>query len=271
MAQTDPQVVLITGASAGIGRAGALHLAQRGFTVFGASRRPPAQPGPVTFIEMDVNETASVQRGVQEVLRQAGRIDVAVNNAGFGFGGPIEETSVPEVQAQFETNFFGTLRVCQAVLPAMRARRSGLIVNISSLGGLMGLPYQGPYSASKYAIEGLSEALRMEVRPFGVRVVLVEPADFRTDFTARRQRCGGAGEGSPYAASFERAMAVIEHDETSGSPPESMGRLLERIIASRRPRLRYRAGSFTEQLAAILKPYLPQPLFEWILRQHYHL
>ncbi len=270
MASTD-KVVLITGASSGLGRAGAHYLARRGYRVFGASRRPPAEPGPFSFIEMDVDDESAVRRGVQEVLQRAGRIDVVVNNAGFGIGGPIEETTLAEAQAQFETNFFGTLRVCQAVLPGMRARRSGLIINIGSLAGIIALPYQGFYSASKFAVEGLSEALRMEVRQFGIHVVLVEPADFRTDFTARRRRCAGAGAASPYAAAFERAMTVIEHDEAHGSSPELMGRVLERIIRSRAPRLRYRAGAFTEQLAAILKPLVPQPLFEWIIRTHYRI
>lgn len=267
---TSDKVILLTGASAGLGRASALYLARRGYRVFGTSRRPPAEHGPFPLVEMDVDDESSVRRGVEQVLQQAGRIDVVVNNAGFGLGGAIEETSIAEARAQFETNFFGVLRVCQAVLPSMRARRSGLIINIGSLAGLLALPYQGLYSASKFAIEGLAEALRMEVRQFGIHVVLVEPADFRTEFTARR-RCVGAGAASPYAASFERAMAVIEHDETHGSPPELMGRVLERIIRRRRPRLRYRAGAFTEQLAALLKPFVPQPLFEWIIRQHYRV
>ena len=263
------QVILITGASSGLGRAGAHYLAKRGYRVFGTSRRQQEQASvPFTWLQMDVDDDTSVQEGVAAVLQQAGRLDVVVNNAGFGFGGAIEDTSLAEARAQIETNFFGTLRVCQAVLPSMRAQRSGLIINVSSLGGIIALPFQGLYSAAKFAVEGLSEALRIEVRPWGIHVVLVEPADFRTDFTARRRLTAGSGD-SPYAAAFERALAVIEHDETHGSDPELMGRVLERIIRSRSPRLRYMVGSFTELLAGILKPYLPPRLFEWIIREHY--
>jgi NAD(P)-dependent dehydrogenase (short-subunit alcohol dehydrogenase family) len=266
------RVILITGASSGLGLACARHLARHGYRVLGTSRHRQAEGAePFTFIQMDVDDDDSVRHGVEEVLRRAGRLDVVVNGAGFGVGGAIEDTSLAEVRAQFETNFFGTLRVCQAVLPGMRAQHSGLIINISSLGGLIALPYQGFYSATKFAVEGLAEALRMEVRPFGIHVVLVEPADFRTDFTARRQRTAASGADSPYAAPFARAMAVIEHDETHGSPPAMMGRLLERIIRSRSPRLRYKAGAFTELLAAVLKPFLPPRLFEWIIRDHYKM
>jgi len=266
------KTILITGASSGLGLAGARHLAQRGYRVFGTSRREqPEGSEPFTWIRMDVDDEISVRQGVAEVLRQAGRLDVVVNNAGFGFGGAIEDTALPEARAQVETILFGTLRVCQAALPIMRAQRSGLIVNVSSLGGIIALPFQGLYSAAKFAVEGLSEALRMEVRPWGIYVVLVEPADFRTDFTARRQRTAASGAGSPYAAAFERALAVIEHDELHGSSPEALGRLLERIIRRRSPRLRYTVGSLTELLAGILKPYLPQRLFEWIIRGHYRI
>lgn len=271
MAPADNKVILITGASSGLGRACADYLAQRGYRVFGTSRRQQEQAStPFAWVLMDVDDDASVQEGVAQVLQQAGRLDVVVNNAGFGFGGAVEDTSLAEARAQLETNFFGTLRVCQAVLPTMRAQRSGLIINTSSLGGIIALPFQGLYSAAKFAVEGLTEALRMEVRPWGIHVVLVEPADFRTDFTARRRQTAASGE-SPYAAAFERALAVIEHDETHGSSPELVGRLLERIIHCRAPRLRYMVGSFTELLAAVLKPYLPQRLFEWIIRAHYKL
>jgi NAD(P)-dependent dehydrogenase (short-subunit alcohol dehydrogenase family) len=271
MVAADNKVILITGASSGLGLSCARHLAQRGYHVWGTSRhRQPEGSAPFTWIQMDVDDEDSVRQGVAEVLKQAGRLDVVVNNAGFGVGGAIEDTPLDEARAQFETNFFGVLRVCQAVLPGMRAQRSGLIVNISSLGGIIALPFQGLYSAAKYAVEGLSEALRMEMRPWGIHVVLVEPADFRTGFTARRRAVAGA-QDSPYAAAFERALAVIEYDENHGSSPEMMDRLLERIIRSRSPRLRYTVGAFTELLAGVLKPYLPQRLFEWIIRGHYKL
>ncbi|MGC8873617.1 MAG: SDR family NAD(P)-dependent oxidoreductase, partial [Chloroflexia bacterium] len=162
MGNAEKPVVLITGASSGIGLACARYLADRGYRVFGTSRHPEAcPPEPFPMIQMDVCDDASVLRGVEAVRERAGRIDVLVNNAGIGYGGAIEDTSLEEAHRQFETNFFGALRLCRAVLPIMRAQGSGLIVNMSSIGGLIGLPFQGLYSATKFALEGMSEALRL--------------------------------------------------------------------------------------------------------------
>ncbi len=274
--EPEQTVVLITGASSGIGKACAEHLACRGYRVFGTSRHapfPPAPPSPglPTMIQMDVTQDESVRRAVDFILRGAGRLDVVVNNAGFGFGGAVEDTSIEEAKEQFETNFFGMLRVCRAVLPAMRERGSGLIVNISSIGGVIGLPYQGLYSAAKFAIEGVTEALRMEVRRFGVRVTLIEPGDTRTGFTANRRRVRAARENPAYAEDFARVMAVVEADEQGGASPEGVARVLERIIRARSPRPRYRVGAFFQRLAATLKGILPGRLFEWLLMKYYRL
>lgn len=190
-------VVFITGASSGIGKICAEHLHAKGYRVYGTSRRASSTPQAVgsdrfRLIAMDVNSEDSVQRAIQTVLVAEGRIDVVLNNAGDGVAGSVEDTSLDEAQRQLDTNFFGVLRVCHAALPIMRRQASGLIVNVSSLGGLVGLPFQGLYSASKFAVEGMTEALRMEVRPFGVRVVLVEPGDFRTGFTEQRRKAVAA-------------------------------------------------------------------------------
>ena len=180
-------VVLITGASSGIGKACADHLAQLGFTVYGASRTIE-NLGEVrwTPLVMDVDQDGAVTHGVELVRAQAGQLDIVVNCAGFGIAGSVEDTTLEEAKAQFDTNFFGTVRLCQAALPGMRQQGAGLIVNMSSLAGLLGLPFESFYSASKFALEGLTEALRLEVAPFGVRVVLIEPGNFRTGFTAKR-------------------------------------------------------------------------------------
>ena len=191
-------VVLITGASSGIGRACALHFARLGATVYGTTRRSPDDVAGglrqelddsvrLEMLEMNVDDDESVRRGIGQVLERAGRIDALVNCAGFGIGGAIEETSDADAMAILETNLLGTLRVCRAVLPSMRQQRGGTIVNISSIGGRIALPFQGLYSASKYGVEGMTEALRMEVRPFGIRVVLVEPGQ-----SIRRRREGGS-------------------------------------------------------------------------------
>ncbi len=267
------QVVLVTGASSGLGQATAMHLAGRGYRVYGTSRRPQEYPPPEAFdlIRLDVNDEESVRQGVALVLEREGRLDAVVNNAGLGYGGAVEDSSLEEAHAQFETNFFGTLRVCREVLPVMREQGGGTIINISSIGGRIALPFQGLYSAAKFAIEGLSEALRMEVRPFGIHVVLVEPSDFCTNFTTRRVRTRASGEGSAYREAFERTLQVIEHDERHGSPPELVARTVERILRSRSPRLRYVVGSFDQRLAAALKGLLPGRLFEWIIRSHYRV
>ncbi len=268
------KVVLITGASSGIGKACAEHLARKGYQVFGTSRRAPHSPevapaGP-TLLYMDVNDDRSVQEGVDFVLRQAGRLDAVVNNAGFGIAGAVEDTSIEEAKAQLETNFFGTFRVCRAVLPVMRAQGRGTIVNISSLGGVIALPFQGLYSASKFAVEALTEALRMEVRPFGIRVVLVEPGDTRTGFTDHRIRVAASAD-SVYAPFFERALRVVETDERNGAHPEAIARVVERILRHPNPAPRYRVGPFVQRLAAVLKGILPDRLFLWAIAKYYRL
>jgi NAD(P)-dependent dehydrogenase (short-subunit alcohol dehydrogenase family) len=268
MSSSPSRVVLITGASSGLGRAAAEHLAGLGYRVYGTSRRPAAQARGYEMVALDVTDDDSVRRGVATVLEDAGRIDVLVNNAGYGIAASIEDTPLEEARWLMETNFLGALRMCQAVLPSMRAQGNGLIINTSSIGGLMGLPFQGLYSASKFAVEGMSEALRMEVAPFGIHVSLLEPGDFATPFTGNRRRTA-APEGSAYAAAHARALAVIEHDEAQGHVAETIGPVIARIIRSPRPRLRYQAGAAEQRLAAMLKRLLPGGLFEGILRSHY--
>jgi len=217
---------------------------------------------------MDVDDDESVASVVRQILAEAGRVDVVVNNAGFGIAGAIEDTSMAEARAQLETNFFGAVRVIREVLPHMRSQGSGLIVNVASIGGLIALPFQGLYSASKFALEGLSEALRMEVQPFGIRVALLEPADCRTGFTAARRMTAASASGA-YLQVFTRSLDVIEADEAHGAHPRIVARKLEKVIESRSPRLRYMVGAPGERLAAMLKRLLPYRLFEPIITSHY--
>lgn len=277
---SDPRVVLITGASSGIGQACAYRLAERGYRVYGTGRLAaesgtvlmPSDPaaGCLRMIAMDVTSESSVQRGVEAVYAAEGRLDVVVNNAGWGIAGAVEDTSLAEAQAQFEVNFFGVLRVCRAVLPLFRRQRSGYLVNISSIGGLIGIPFQALYSATKFAVEGLSESLRLEVKPYGIHVVLIEPGDFRTGFTARRQEVALAA-ASDYRERFRRCLAVMEQDEMGGASPARVARLLERIITNPSPRFRYTVGPAHEQLAIAAKKLLPYPLFEWVVAKYYRL
>ena len=218
---------------------------------------------------MDVDRDASVSLVISEIVDRTGRLDGAVNCAGFGIAGPVEDTSDDEALANFETNLFGTLRVCRAVLPIMRRQGSGTIINVSSIGGRIGLPFQGAYSATKFAVEGLTEALRMEVRRFGVRVLLIEPGDFCTGFTDNRRIVGGAGKDEAYTQTFRSTLSVVEADERNAESPESVASLVARILVSGSPQVRYTIGPLAQRLAAHLKNVLPSRLFEWGLMKYY--
>jgi len=218
---------------------------------------------------MDVTSDESVERGIKLILAHEGRLDVVVNNAGYGLSGAVEDTGIEEARAQMETNFLGVTRVCHAVLPIMRQQGGGYLVNISSIGGLIGIPFQGLYSASKFAIEGFTEALHAEVRPYGIRVVLIEPGDFRTGFTANRRKTHAAQGETIYRERFAKALGVMESDETHGATPEKVGYLLERIITTRSPRLRYMVGPVSEKIAVGLKKVMPSRLFEWAIMKYY--
>ena len=242
--------------------------------MYGTSRRAPNDPvtdGSFTLIQMDVDDDASVARGIDYVMAREGRLDVVVNNAGIGLAGAIEDTSIQEAQAVLETNFFGTLRVCRAVLPSLRKQRGGIIVNISSIGGQISLPYQAVYSASKLAVEGLSEALRIESKPYGIRVSIIQPGDFHTGFTAHRRRTAQSAQQRVHRARLDKALEVMEHDELNGASPDEIARLLERIINTRSLRLRYTTGPLSERLALRLKPFIPARLFEWAITRYYQL
>lgn len=223
------------------------------------------------ILTMDVDDEISVIRGVEAILKRTGRLDVVVNCAGFGIGGAIEDTSDQDAWDIVQTNLMGTLRVCRAALPSMREHGSGMLINISSIGGRMGLPFQGLYSATKFALEGLTEALRMEVRPFGIRAVLIEPGDFCTGFTDGRRIVASHASGDAYRKARGRALAVVEKDERGGASPDIVARLVERVITKRSPRVRYVVGPVAEKLAAGLKRVLPSRSFERILSLYYRL
>jgi NAD(P)-dependent dehydrogenase (short-subunit alcohol dehydrogenase family) len=270
----DPQnalVALVTGASSGIGLACASRLASRGYRVYGTTRRELASTAfPFAMLRLDVTDKDSVQRGIQSIVSREDRLDIVVNNAGFGLAGPVEFTSDEEARRQFDVNFFGVLRVCRAALPIMRRQRSGCIVNIGSIGGLIAIPYQPIYSASKFALEGFTEALRYEARAFGIRVVLIEPGDHRTEFTRNRQISGRLPDEA-YRASFRAALSRMESDEQNGAGPEKIAALVERVVRLRHPRLRYTAGPASQRVAVWLKRVLPHSLFEFGMRRYYGL
>lgn len=274
MVVQTPQVALVTGARTGIGRACAIALAQDGFQVYGTSRQSDVDATDLGFamLRMDVNDKASVEAGVQRILDEQQRLDVVVNNAAWSHvNGAVEDTSIDEAKSVFETNFFGVLRVCHAVLPVMRSQRRGLIINVSSIGGQIGLPFQGIYSATKFAIEGMTEALRMELKPFGVDVVLLEPGDTSTETLDKRLQTVGSGTSNIYRAQYVTALARIEADERNGQSTDRVARVVVAIARRRRRRVRYIAGRFYEKLAIAAHALLPGTLFERIIMMNYGL
>jgi NAD(P)-dependent dehydrogenase (short-subunit alcohol dehydrogenase family) len=238
--------------------------------VFGTTRgAPSAEPRGIEWLTLDVRDAASVTSGVAHALAAAGRIDVLVNNAGNGLAGAVEDTTPEDLVRQLDTNLLGPLRLVRAVVPHMRERGAGRIVQISSLAGRIGVPFQGAYSASKFALEGLSEALALELRPFGIDVVLVQPGDVRSGFGAARAWTETARTNGLYRERAARAVAAMERAERTGPPPERVARLVARIVAARRPRLRYVCATPLERSALLLQRLLPGRVFEAIVRASY--
>jgi short-subunit dehydrogenase len=249
------QTVLVTGASSGIGQATAQLLADQGFTVFGTARKPKApRSGKVTMVPLDVRSDASVTSCVQQV----GRIDVLVNNAGYALTGAAEETSVDEGKAQLETNFWGVVRMVNAVLPAMRKAGAGRIVTIGSLAGITAIPFSAFYTASKFALEGYMEALWHELRPFGIHVTLIEPGFIRTPIGESTQVA--AAPLAPYDGVRQRATAALGRHIEHGIAPDRVAKSVLRAINSRSPSLRYRVGADAAWFPR-LKSVMPWPLF----------
>ena len=253
--------VLVTGASAGIGRACAEDLHAAGWAVTGASRRGTTSGG-WTGLVMDVDDDESVRAGVAGMLAGGGRIDAVVACAGWGLAGPVERCTIDEAKAQLETNFWGCVRLLQHVLPAMREQGGGRVVLMSSIGGVIGIPFQAFYSASKFALEGLGEALAYEVAPFGVRVTLVQPGNIKTDFTASR-RMARAADGDPvYGAATAKAVGLMERDELNGVPAADVAVVVRRVLESRRPPRRVSVGKAGERAGLLAKRLLPFRAFE---------
>ena len=270
MNANQQRVILVTGASSGIGLACATHLQQRGYRVFGANRQPRAD-APFATLRMDVTDEQSVQDGIDAIVSQTGRLDVVVNCAGFSSVGAVEDHSLAEAREQLDTNFFGRLRVCRTALPLMRQQRSGHIVNIGSIGGMVGLPFQGVYSAAEFAMTGLTEALRFEARSFGVHVTLIRAGDANTENTIHRHHARAAQQDSVYAAHFRTTLNIMEKDERDGIKPDKIARLVEKIITSRSPRGVYTVGPIFEVFTAYARPFVPARFFEWCVRKYYRL
>ena len=264
------KVILVTGISSGFGKQTARLLAENGHTVYGTIRKKAVSDTPVHYLRMDLTDMDSIKTAISFVLEKEGRIDVLINNAGMHSGGPVETTPIETVKLQMDTNFLGMVNVTREVLPAMRKQGGGTIINFSSIGGLMGLPFQAFYSASKFAIEGFSEALRMEVNRFNINIVLINPGDFRTSNSSnRRNYLAPTGDDDPYSEQFVKTLAVIEKDESNGWAPEVLAKKIVKIAEHRNPLQRYIIGSFEQKLAVLLKYLLPRKWFRLMLQGHY--
>jgi NAD(P)-dependent dehydrogenase (short-subunit alcohol dehydrogenase family) len=266
----NPRVVLITGASSGVGQATARLLSQHGFTVFGTSRNPSSADSipSVEMLSLDVRADDSVRACVEAVVNRCGRLDVLINNAGYELAGALEELSSEEARAQFETNFFGVVRMVSAVLPLMRQQKRGHMINVSSLTGLTAVPFLGIYSASKFAVEGHTEALRHEVKPFNIQVSLTEAGFLRTPMMSHRQI--GARRMTEYDPWRQRALNAIRASEDKAPGPEVVADTLLGIISSNSPRLRHLIEQQAKSVAR-LRRFLPAGMFEQGVRRSFSL
>jgi len=264
------KVVLITGISSGFGKATAEILSAEGYHVYGISRSLTDNlSNSIKVLQADVTDRASVQRAVSIVLENEGQIDVLINNAGMGFSCSVEDSSPENIDLLMNINFNGYVNMIQAVLPAMRKQSHATILNISSIGGVMGLPYQGFYSASKFAVEGLSEALRMELKPFNIKVIVIRPGDFRTNFTANRKPAKSVVSNSDYESQSSKTLSIIENDENKGLPPEFLAKKIAGILGKKNPCNQYVVATLEQKFAVLLKKILPVSLFSSILSSHY--
>lgn len=265
--------ILVVGASSGFGRSCATNLAARGHQVYAASRSAGRSLDDLAEnlvpIIMDVQDDASVALAIEKVIEQGKGIDVVVNSAGIGYAGSVEDMSMEEFHDQLETNFFGVVRVTKCVLPHMREQRKGLFINISSIGGCIGLPFQSAYSASKFALEGFTESLRHEVRPFGISALILQPGDFKTGITKNRLFSKGHHSGSVYFQAAKKAIDTTIVGEVNGLPPEVLASKICKLIESESSSIRYSCGPFMQRLAAKAKHWIPEVLFERLIANEF--
>jgi NAD(P)-dependent dehydrogenase (short-subunit alcohol dehydrogenase family) len=266
--QSSAVVVLVTGCSSGIGKAICDQLAASGTTVYGGSRTP-CTSSKWTHLPLDVTEQSSVDAAVADVLRRESRLDGLVACAGVGLAGSLEDTEDDEAKRHFDTNFFGTARMIRAVLPAMRKQSSGNVVVIGSIGGLIGLPFVPYYSASKFALDGLVEALRGEVAPLGIQATIVHPGDLNTAFTANRIYGRNVGTTSAYRERFQHTLQFYAAQESNAVSPQALARKVEKLLSKRSLPARVVVGTPLEKLGVSGKRYLPGRSFEYLLRKAY--
>ena len=263
------KVVLITGASSGMGRATAILLAQKGYTVYAAARRleimKDLEPLGIKTLLMDVTDETSMEKGVQQIFETENRIDVLINNAGFGAYGAIEDLPMDGAKYQFDVNVFGAMRLTQLVLPKMRENKFGKIVNISSIGGKMATPYGGWYYASKFALEALSDALRNEVKAFGIDVIIMEPGGVKSEWIEiAYNNLVKNSSRSAYKASIDKLSGFIKSATANNAKPEVIAKLILKSIEVKRPKFRY-VGGYMAKPAVVARKLLPDKWFDKII------
>ncbi len=265
------KVILITGGSSGIGKSIGEYLTEKGLKVYGTSRNPQNYTNSkFPIVALDVADNDSIVTCVKTVVDTEGRLDVVINNAGAGITGPIEEIPDVEIKRNFETNFFGPINVIKAVLPQMRKQNSGLIINVTSIAGYMGLPYRGVYSASKGALEIITEAFRMEIKDFNIHMTNVAPGDFATNIAAGRYHAP-VKEASPYKTPYGNTLELMDAHVDSGKDPLLMAKAVYKIINTKDPRVHYKVGEFMQKFSIVLKRILPDKVYEKLLLNHYKL
>lgn len=261
-------IILITGISSGFGLAMARRLSDDGHIVYGTVRREVEKIPGVNYLRADVRNEQDAYTAVNEVVSREGRIDVLINNAGMGIGGPVEFSPEEDIRLQMETNFLGQVHFTKAALPHMRAQKSGRIICFSSIGGIMGLPFQAFYSASKFAVEGFAEGLQIETRKMGIKIILIEPGDFATGFTSARRKTLPEEAAQAYPGVLD-SVRSFESDEKGGLKPEYLANRISRIVVCKNPKFRYRIATFIQKLSIPLKIILPGRAFSRILGWFY--
>ena len=265
------KVVLITGASSGIGKAAAEFLSAKGLKVYGTGRKPKKNDNNgYSLIALDVTKPETITLAINLILEKEGRLDVLVNNAGMGITGPTEDTPTNEMRKVFETNFFGAIDMMKAVLPQMRKQQSGTIINVTSIAGYMGLPYRGVYSATKGALDLVSESIRMEVKAFGIQIATIAPGDVATNIAAGRYHTP-VFDNSAYKEKYQLNLDLMDSHVDSGMNPIKMAEKIYYIINLKQPKVHYRVGAFMEKFSILLKKILPSTRYEKLLMNHYKL
>lgn len=264
------KVIVITGGSSGIGKSVGEYLFKKGYTVYGTSRNPQKYNSTFPLIALNVKNTDSIKTAFSEIIQKEQKIDIVINNAGIGITGPVEEIPEAEIKNHFETNFYGPIRVINAILPQMRQQNSGLIINVTSIAGYMGLPFRGVYSAGKGALNIITEAYRMELKNFNIHMCTLAPGDYATNIAAGRYH-SKADNNSPYKKTYNRILKQIDEHVDEGGNPIEVAKIIHRIITTKKPKVHYKVGAFMQKFSVTLKGLLPNKIFEKLMLNHYKL